>query len=76
MPSQSAVKMEPAATSAAEPLELEKAREPASHVPGLRKDYFSHLALKRKYPTPSGKSFTIQSPQLINANNVPLFLKS
>lgn len=47
--------------------ELETAREPASHVPGLQKDCTSHLALKRKYPTPSGNSFTIQLPKVINA---------
>lgn len=47
--------------------ELETAREPASHVPGLQKDCTSHLALKRKYPTPSGNSFTIQVPKVINA---------
>lgn len=45
--------------------ELEAAREPDSHVPGLQKDYISHLALKRKL-TPSGNSFTIQVPKLIN----------
>lgn len=71
LPLEPAVKMEPASAQPAEPLELKKGRETASHVPWLQKEYISHLAL-RKCPIPSGNSFTTQVPKAYNASNVPL----